>query len=183
MYRSCFPLLFPFAPIVTRWFYRGACGWKTKLRRSVSKGGVFLCGLQETLASGFHLKHKGVFLPDLYSFTQWVGQPLLFPSKESPDKTFVRSIIEYVHVASSSTNLGVQPWALSRMDFFFPSLFVHVLKNLSDKCLYAAAASHFVFVFYTPHIISPKYDFKTHKWAFFMFFAFKNTNKGCLLIT
>lgn len=24
----------------------------------------------EALASGFHLKHKGVFLPDLYSFTQ-----------------------------------------------------------------------------------------------------------------
>lgn len=72
-------------------------------------------GSRESLASGFHLKHKGVFLPDLYSFTQWVDLPLLFPSKESPDGTFVRPIIGYVPVASSSTSLGVQPRALSWM--------------------------------------------------------------------
>jgi len=90
---------------------------KNKVKKISIKGGVFLCGLQESLASGFHLKHKGVFLPDLYSFTQWVGLPLLFPSKEIPDKTFVHPIIGYVHVASSSTSLGVQPQALSRMDF------------------------------------------------------------------
>lgn len=97
-----------FAPIVTQWFYRGACCWKTRLRKISIKGGVFLCGSQESLASGFHPKYKGVFLPDLYSFTQWVGLPLLFPSKESPDETFVRPIIGYVHVASSSASLGVQ---------------------------------------------------------------------------
>lgn len=91
---------------------------KNKVEKISIKGGVFLCGLQESLASGFHLQHKGVFLPDLYSFTQWVDLPLLFPSKESPDETFVRPIIGYVHVASSSTSLGVQPQALSWMDFF-----------------------------------------------------------------
>lgn len=93
---------------------------KNKVKKISIKGGVFLCGLQESLASGFHLKHKGVFLPDLYSFTQWVDLPLLFPSKESPDETFVRPIIGYVHVASSSTSLGARPQALSWIDFFLP---------------------------------------------------------------
>lgn len=65
--------------------------------------------LLESLGSGFNLKHKGVFLPDLYSFTQRVDLPLLFPSKESPDETFVLPIIGYVYVASSSTSLGPQP--------------------------------------------------------------------------
>lgn len=133
------PSLLPFAPIVTQWFYRAACFWKTRLRRSVSKE-TCLRGSQESLASGFHLKHKGVFLPDLYSFTQWVDLPLLFPSKESPDETFVRPIIGYVRVASSSASLGAQPQALSWMDFFFPGLFpllcffVYILRNISDKC-------------------------------------------------
>lgn len=118
----------PFAPIVTQWFYRGACCWKTRLRKISIKGGVFLCGSQESLASGFHPNHKGVFLPDLYSFTQWVGLPLLFPSKESPDKTFVRAIIGYLHVASSSTSLGVQQplcpkWIPS---IFLKTLFFHI---------------------------------------------------------
>ncbi len=31
----------PFAPIVTQWFYRAACCWKTRLRRSVSKEECF----------------------------------------------------------------------------------------------------------------------------------------------
>lgn len=44
-----------------------------------------------------------------------MGLALLFPSKESPDETFVRPIIGYVHVASSSTSLGAQPQALSWM--------------------------------------------------------------------
>lgn len=99
---------------------------KNKVEKISIKGGVFLCGLQESLASGFHLKHKGVFLPDLYSFTQWVDLPLLFPSKESPDETFVHPIIGYVRVASSSTSLGVQPQALSWMDFFPSSLLLCV---------------------------------------------------------
>lgn len=113
---------------------------KNKVKKISIKGELFLCGSQESLASGFHLKHKGVFLPDLYSFTQWVDLPLLFPSKESPDETFVCRIIRYVHVASSSTSLGAQPQALSWMDFFpapFPLLCcsVYVLSNHSDKCL------------------------------------------------
>lgn len=91
---------------------------KNKVKEISIKAGVFLCGLQESLASGFHLKHKGVFLPDLYSFTQWVDLPLLFPSKESPDETFVHPIIGYVHAASSSTSLGARPQALSLDEFF-----------------------------------------------------------------
>lgn len=35
------PLLLPFAPIVTQWFYRAACCWKTRLRRSVSEEECF----------------------------------------------------------------------------------------------------------------------------------------------
>lgn len=33
-----------FAPIVTQWFYRAACCWKTRLRRSVSKEECFCVG-------------------------------------------------------------------------------------------------------------------------------------------
>lgn len=40
---------------------KGLGGWRRRGR--AGEGG-------EGLASGFHLKHKGVFLPDLYSFTQ-----------------------------------------------------------------------------------------------------------------
>ena len=116
---------------------------KNKVKKISIKGGVFLCGLQESLASGFHLKHKGVFLPDLYSFTQWVDLPLLFPSKESPDETFVRPIIGYVHVASSSTSLGAQPQALSWIDLFLPLFLFFVAvcapRNHSDKCLSSTA--------------------------------------------
>lgn len=64
-------------------------------------------------------KHTGVFLPALYSFSQWMELPLLFPSKQSPDETFVRTIIGYVLVASSSTGLGEPPRALSWMCVFF----------------------------------------------------------------
>lgn len=116
------PSLPPFCPYCDTVVLQSSLLLKNKVKKISIKGGVFLCGLQESLASGFHLKHKGVFLPDLYSFTQWVDLPLLFPSKESPDETFVRPIIGYVHVASSSTSLGAQPQALSWMDFF-PALF------------------------------------------------------------
>lgn len=118
-----FPFLFPpFCPYCDTVVLQSSLLLKNKVKKISIKGGVFLCGLQERLASGFHLKHKGVFLPDLYSFTQWVDLPLLFPSKESPDETFVHPIIGYVQVASSSTSLGAQPQVLSWMDFF-PALF------------------------------------------------------------
>lgn len=69
-----FPLLFPFALIVTRWFYRAACCWKTKFRRSVSKEECF-CAACKRLSLQVSTWNTKVFsyLICIHSHNEWAS--------------------------------------------------------------------------------------------------------------
>lgn len=141
----------PFCPYCDTVVLQSSLLLKNKVQKISIKGRSVLCGSRERLASGFHLKHKGVFLPDLYSFTQWVDLPLLFPSKESPDETFVPP-------RSSDTFMLLPPVralepghrVCSGWIFFFPLFFCKTVCALRNHFSYKCEPCYYLSFFSSP---------------------------------